>query len=451
MISWRDTFPSGSLVWLLLVAILAPLLATIGYALLLSRSQQSMAAKLKSGLVSGIPVIASELLLCWGLWIYSLSFAPSWGTVPEVDPNDVRPMMSLQEMMAVEDAKEDIRNSQGRGGVVGSGKFLQFEFVFPMAGAEGPHFTVRRPNYHVPHILEFLLRWGGAWMILFPLWFTWRQRLSAARAGVLTILWATIVYAPVAHAVWGDGWLEHMGTVDTGGGITMLAMSAAILATVRRSPTPAESDHADLLRLNLGALLLLAAWSLYFAGLMFRADARAAMSIVNTLLGTASTIVVWNICNRLVWKRPTWEGLEIAIVVGVATMASASAVVLPQSSMITGGFAGLLTSFWHAWCRRADDEVSPLRYIGFGAIFGLLATGIFATSNAALNRWDGRPVAGLLEGNTLQVQWQLAGAGASLVWSFVVSWILFQLMSIGIPRPVLTASEQDQTDATTSS
>ncbi len=424
MTSWATQIDSGDVAWLLIMTVLPMVFTTAGFALVLTSRFQGNGV---DDIWGRLPVLVASLLIAWGLWIYSLAFGPSWGTVPKVDPYEIQPMLSLQEIMEIEDAKIDETDSFGRGGLIGGLDYVGMNKVFPVAKTNGPHFPSRRPNTHVPHVLECLFRWTGLLLAIVPLWIVWSQRFRGIWLGLIGVLWSSFVFAPIAHWVWGDGWLEKLGTIDFGGGLLVMAVAFSGLKWNLGVPDSIPCNFDLSARQGLGTMLLWLGASLFVSAQTFHADGRAALALLNVLIGTSAGILVWSVCNGFIWKVHGLHSIGVGVIVCVAGMASSAGVVLPQSAIVIGAFIGFLANVWFHLGLKSRDATRSLCFstLGMAAAGGLLSAGVFATTSVAVRRWDGRPVIGLMEGEPLQLLHQAVGVCSVGAWVFVVSWLLY--------------------------
>ncbi len=263
-----------------------------------------------------------------------------------------------------------------------------------------------------------------------------RMRFSAYT--LFISLWAIVVYAPIAHWVWGGGWLAKMGALDFAGG-TVVHVNAAMgaiacaLAVGKRREYPSSSllPHSVPLTL-LGAGLLWFGWFGFNAGSALAANGIAGLAFTATFLAPAATMVVWTFLDYMRSGKPTAVGAATAIVVGLVAITPAAGYVSPMSAIWLGGIAAIpsyLTLQWRAKT-NFDDSLDVLAAHGVGGSVGALLTGIFAQK--AFNG----VADGLLYGNPGQLGIQATAVAAAAVYSFVVSFALVKLVGLVIPlRP----------------
>jgi Amt family ammonium transporter len=270
-----------------------------------------------------------------------------------------------------------------------------------------------------------------------------RMRFSAY---VLFIsLWALVVYSPVAHWVWGGGWLAKWGALDFAGG-TVVHVNAAIAALVAAILLGKRQDYpsASLLPHNipftlLGAGLLWFGWFGFNAGSALAASPIAALAFVTTMLAPAATLVVWTFLDMVRSGKPTAVGAATAIVVGLVAITPAAGFISPMSAVALGAIAAV-PSYLGLMVRvktSLDDSLDVVAAHGVGGTVGALLTGVFAQKS--LNGIAD----GALFGNPYQLVIQGAAILAVLVYSGIVSFILLKLIGLVIP---LRASESAETE-----
>jgi Amt family ammonium transporter len=275
-----------------------------------------------------------------------------------------------------------------------------------------------------------------------------RMRFSAYL--LFISLWSVVVYAPLAHWVWGGGWLADMGAWDFAGGtvVHVNAGSAALVAALvvgRRS----DYGHASILPHNiptvlLGAGLLWFGWFGFNAGCARAASPIAGLAFVTTMLAPAATLVVWTFLDMLRSGKPTAVGCATAIVVGLVAITPAAGFVSPMSAVLLGGIAAVPS--YLALIIRAktslDDSLDVVAAHGVGGTVGAILTGVFA--DKALNGvFDGA-----LHGNPAQVGIQAAAVATAIVYSGAVSFILLKVISLFIPLRATAADEATGLDVT---
>ena len=268
-----------------------------------------------------------------------------------------------------------------------------------------------------------------------------RMRFSAY---VLFIsLWALFVYSPIAHWVWGGGWLADMGALDFAGG-TVVHVNAAVAALVAAIVVGKRTEYpsTSLLPHNvpftlLGAGLLWFGWFGFNAGSALSANGIAGLAFVTTMLAPAATLMVWTFLDAIKGGKPTAVGAATAIVVGLVAVTPAAGFIGPMSAIALGGIAAVPSWLALQWRAKTslDDSLDVVAAHGVGGTVGALLTGVFAQK--ALNGIAD----GALFGNPGQLVTQATAVLAAIVYSGVVSFILLKLISLVLP---LRATEADE-------
>jgi len=263
-----------------------------------------------------------------------------------------------------------------------------------------------------------------------------RMRFSAYL--VFISLWVIVVYAPIAHWVWGGGWLFKMGALDFAGGTVVhvnaaMAAIACVFAVGKRQEYPSSSllPHNVPFTL-LGAGVLWFGWFGFNAGSALAANGIAGLAFTATFMAPAATLVVWTFLDYFRSGKPTAVGAATAIVVGLVAVTPAAGFVSPMDAIWLGGIAAIpsyLTLQWRAKT-NLDDSLDVLAAHGVGGTVGALLTGVFAQK--AFNG----VADGLLYGNPGQLGIQATAIAAAAIYSFVISFALVKIVGLVIPlRP----------------
>jgi len=257
-------------------------------------------------------------------------------------------------------------------------------------------------------------------------------------------LWGLLVYAPVAHWVWGGGWLYGLGALDFAGGtvVHVNAGAAALAAALVLGP---RTDHGRQAMLPhnvpfvlLGAGLLWFGWMGFNGGSALAADEFAALGVVNTLVAPAATLVVWAFLDSFFAKQITAVGAATAIVVGLVAVTPAAGFVSPMSALAIGAIAAF-PSYWIIRWRvgtRLDDSLDVFAAHGVGGATGAILTGVFAS--AAVNG----SVDGLLFGNPGQVVVQAKAVLAVFAYSALATVVILKVIQLVTPLRPAVDSEQ---------
>ncbi len=257
------------------------------------------------------------------------------------------------------------------------------------------------------------------------------------------VLWSLFVYAPVAHWVWGGGWLARLGALDFAGGtvVHVNAAAAALVAAMVVGPRKDYSRQA-LLPHNvpftlLGAGLLFFGWFGFNGGSALAANGTAALAFVNTLLAPAATLVVWTLIDLRRTGRVTAVGAATALVVGLVAITPGAGLVSPMAALLVGGvaaFPSYLGLLWRART-RLDDSLDVVAAHGLGGTVGALLTGVFAAKV-----WSS-PGDGVLAGDPGQLAAQALAVAAAAAFSGGATFLI--LKAIGLVLP-LRAEQRDE-------
>ncbi len=256
-------------------------------------------------------------------------------------------------------------------------------------------------------------------------------------------LWVLLVYAPVAHWMWGDGWLARLGALDFAGG-TVVHVNAAVAALVAALVIGPRKDYARQAILPqsvpytlLGAGLLWLGWFGFNAGSALGASASAALAFTNTMFAPMATIVVWTLIDLRRTGKATAVGLATAIVVGLVAITPAAGLVSPASALLIGAIAAVPSYAMLLWRTRTslDDSLDVVAAHGAGGVTGALLTGVFAQKS-----WNG-VADGALFGNGRQLIVQAAAILATILFSGAATWGLFKLIALVSP---LRASAREE-------
>ena len=268
-----------------------------------------------------------------------------------------------------------------------------------------------------------------------------RMRFSAYLTFIC--LWSLVVYAPLAHWVWGGGWLADMGAWDFAGG-TVVHVNAGAAALVAAWVVGKRSDYpsSSLLPHNvpfvlLGAGLLWFGWFGFNAGSALVAGPIAGLAFVTTMFAPAATLVVWTVLDLLRGGKPTAVGAATAIVVGLVAITPAAGFISPVNAIFLGAIAAVPSYF--ALIIRAktglDDSLDVVAAHGVGGTVGALLTGVFA-ERSINGLFDGA-----IAGNPNQVLIQGAAVLTAIVYSGLMSFILLKL--IGLVMPLRATNEEE--------
>jgi Amt family ammonium transporter len=256
------------------------------------------------------------------------------------------------------------------------------------------------------------------------------ERVRFSGMLLFSTLWLFLVYAPIAHWVWGDGWLAKMGLMDFAGGTVvhlnagMAALVAALVLGRRRGFPETPMPPHNLTITVAGASMLWVGWFGFNAGSALAADGAAGMAMLVTHIGAATGAFAWMVCEWVRYGKPSVLGIVTGMVAGLGTITPGSGFVGPLGALVIGGAAGVVCFFATGYMKRVlrvDDSLDVFPVHGVGGVLGTLLTGVFAA--AALGG------AGYAEGQTMggQVLVQLAGIVAIGLWSGVITYVLLKV------------------------
>jgi len=247
------------------------------------------------------------------------------------------------------------------------------------------------------------------------------------------VLWTLFVYAPVAHWVWGGGWLMTRGVLDFAGG-TVVHINAGVSALVAALVLGNRKDYGRqaILPHNvpfvlLGAGLLWFGWFGFNGGSALAANELAAVAFTNTFLAPMATMAVWVLLDYFRTGRATAVGGATGIVVGLVAITPAAGFISPASALLLGAIAAF-PSYFAIVVRsrtRLDDSLDVFAGHGIGGMTGALLTGVFASK-----LWNPAGNDGLLAGNPAQLVTQAIGVASSVVYSAIGTFAILKLLQL---------------------
>ncbi|VUZ85087.1 ammonia channel protein [Candidatus Methylomirabilis lanthanidiphila] len=272
------------------------------------------------------------------------------------------------------------------------------------------------------------------------------ERMKFSAFLLFTLLWATLIYDPLAHWVWGvGGWLRKMGALDFAGGTAVhissgISALAAALVMGRRRGHPGEPMPPHNLTMTVtGAALLWFGWFGFNAGSAAAANRLAVNAFVVTHLATAAAALAWMLIEWSSRGKPTVLGAASGAVAGLVAITPASGFVGPMSAMAIGAVGGILC--YSACMLKArlgyDDSLDVVGVHGVGGTWGALATGLFASKAINPDAADG-----LFFGNPHQFVVQVIAVLACMVLAFVGTVILLKLIDALVGLRVSDEDEQ---------
>jgi ammonium transporter, Amt family len=279
------------------------------------------------------------------------------------------------------------------------------------------------------------------------------ERMKFSAFLVFMVLWVTIVYCPVAHWVWGDGgWLKSLGALDFAGGtvVHINAGIAALAAALVVGKRQGYGNHATFIPHNLpmtvlGAGLLWFGWFGFNAGSALAANALASSAFTSTHLATCAATLAWVATEWIVRGKPTTLGAASGAVAGLVAITPAAGFVGPMSAILIGIGSGIICYLAVLIKPRLgyDDSLDVVGVHCVGGVWGALATGLFASKLVNSAGADG-----LFYGNPGQFVIQVIAVVVTMVFSFVVSYILFKILDATMGLRVTAEDEVAGLDIT---
>jgi Amt family ammonium transporter len=275
------------------------------------------------------------------------------------------------------------------------------------------------------------------------------ERIKFAAVLWFSAVWLLLVYAPIAHWVWGGGWLAKLGLLDFAGG-TVVHVNAGIAALVcalvlgprKGFPQTSMAPHS-LPVTAAGAGMLWVGWYGFNAGSAVAANGSAGMAMLTTHLGASAGALTWMFLEWAQYKKPSMLGIMTGMVAGLGTITPASGYVSPMGAVCIGLAAGFICYFATQFLKRVlkiDDslDVSPVH--GVGGVIGTLLTGVFA--------------ADVFGGTGFSVQHDIAsqlgvqalGVLATLCWSGGVTYVLLKVLDATVGLRVSDETEVEGLD-----
>jgi ammonium transporter, Amt family len=249
-------------------------------------------------------------------------------------------------------------------------------------------------------------------------------------------LWLLFVYCPIAHWVWGGGWLGTAGALDYAGG-TVVHLNAGTAALVtclvlgkRRGLGSENMAPHNLVLSVIGASLLWVGWFGFNAGSAVTANVNAGMAAAATQIATAAASLGWMFAEWLIAKKPSVLGMISGAVAGLVAITPASGFVDPTGALIIGIAAGVVCYCSAVWMKKwigYDDSLDAWGVHGVGGALGAMLTGAFASNaiNSSAKGW-------LIDGNLHQMWVQFEDVAAVFVYCGIVTFIILKLIDLVI-------------------
>ena len=321
------------------------------------------------------------------------------------------------------------------GGLIGN---LDFMFLRGVGAA------AKEGVDNIPHLAFMIFQCMFA--VITPALITgaFAERIKFSGFLVFTCLWIILVYCPMAHWVWGGGWMAKMGALDFAGGAVVhmssgaSALAAALYLGRRRGYGKQAFIPHNLPLTILGAGLLWFGWFGFNAGSALAANGLAASAFVTTHLAAAAAAVSWIVVEWFHRGKPTTLGMASGAVAGLVAITPAAGYVEPMPAILMGLVAGALCygGVLMKGVFKYDDSLDVVGIHGLGGTFGALATGLFATKTVNELGADG-----LFYGNPGQLWIQFVSVVATWAFCFVMALILFKVVDVMVG---IRVSQEDE-------
>ena len=393
--AWGDTLNSGDSAWILTSTALVLFMTIPGLALFyggLVRSNNVLSVLLQCFTITCLVTIL------WLIAGYSLAFGNSWVVVGDLSKflyNGVG-----------EDALKD---------TVPESIFATFQLTF----------AIITPALIIGAFVE-------------------RMRFSAIL--IFTALWSLLVYAPIAHWVWGGGWLGEMGLMDFAGGtvVHITAGTAAVVAAITLGPRRGFPNHMqpphNMTLTVAGAAMLWVGWFGFNGGSALAANGDAAMALTVTHISAAAGAFTWLMIEWLRYGKPSALGAVTGMVAGLGTITPASGYVGPAGALVIGIAAGAVCFFATNFMKqklKIDDSLDVFPVHGVGGALGTILTGVFASS--ALGVFSGQEDISIPS----QLGVQAIGVIATVAYTALATWIILRITGALVGNRV---SDEEETE-----
>jgi Amt family ammonium transporter len=317
------------------------------------------------------------------------------------------------------------------GGIIGG-----FEFAF----MRGVGLEPRDASSTIPHIL--FMMYQGMFAIITPALIAgaFAERMKFSAFCVFTLAWATLVYDPLAHWVWGpDGWLVKRGALDFAGGTVVhlssgiSALACAVVLGKRLGyPTRKHAPHNVTMTVT-GAGILWFGWFGFNGGSALASNGLAALAFANTHLAAATGAVAWGLVEAMRFKKVTMLGVASGLVAGLVGITPAAGFVSPMAAIAIGAFAGVACYGGVMLKGRFgyDDALDAFGVHGLGGALGALLTGVFAAK-----AFNPAGADGLLRGGggvmVTQIIGVVAAAAFAVTLSFAILWAIDKTIGLRV-------------------
>lgn len=330
----------------------------------------------------------------------------------------------------------------GHGALAGFIGGLDWAFLKGVGMDPSPYY-ISQATARIPHLVFMIFQCMFAVITPALIIGAFAERMKFSAFILFTIAWSLLVYSPVAHMVWSaDGWLFKMGALDFAGG-TVVHITAGIASLVvaimigRRKYLKSTPPH-NLVFTMMGAALLWFGWFGFNAGSGLAADGLAASAFVVTHIAASMAALAWGALDWLFHRKPTMLGIATGAVAGLVAITPAAGFVDVTGALIIGALVSVFCYFFVMVVKnffKYDDALDAFGVHGIGGIWGAIATGLFATPVIQ------SAYKGFFYGNHDQLRVQLLAVGFTIVYSLIVTVIIYKLIDLTIGMRV---SEKDE-------
>ncbi len=287
------------------------------------------------------------------------------------------------------------------------------------------------PNTTLPETVFFMFQMTFAIITPALIVGAFVERMRFGAVLLFSLLWLLLVYVPVAHWIWGGGWLAQRGVLDFAGGLVVhltAGISALVLAIMLGPragfPEDIKPPHAPWMTMA-GACMLWVGWFGFNAGSALKAGADAGMAMTVTHISAATAALVWILIEWTKFGKPSMIGAVTGAVAGLASITPASGYVGPGAALIIGIAGGAICYAMVVVVKqrlRIDDLLDVFAVHGVGGATGILLTAIFADAAfGGVGLAEGRSISG-------QAVIQITGIAATLLWSLLVSFVIAKVV-----------------------
>lgn len=372
-------------------------------------------------------ILMAVVGVTWVLWGYSLAFAP-FEITKEAPGYVSNPFIGGGMWLFLKDVAFDKPDPAGYAGTIPH----QVHMVYQMM------FAVITPALISGAIVERISFKAYFWFIL---------------------IWSTVIYCPLAHWVWGHGWLGTLtpvGALDFAGG-TVVHISSGVSALVaawmlgprKTYPEQPASPH-NIPFVLLGIGLLWFGWFGFNGGSALASGSLAAVAFIATMVATAAAGLTWTIIEWVLRGKPTALGIATGFLAGLVGITPASGYVTPIGAILVGSITSVCCFFAVSWRAKLqfDDSLDTYPVHGVGGTIGALLTGVFATNavNNTIKDKDQVLALGVIDGNFGQMGVQLASVAATYAVAALGTFVILKILGAVMDLRVKPLAEEQGLD-----